>query len=266
VTKTALEHIAFAALVFAVIRSVVCIQITEKVRHPPGSIFQNKMLVSIHNDVSKKAHAILDHFISQQFQKSGLQFFTSQNGFAVDPPVHAMMKCSLVSKSWLSHFLSIANKFTFSQSVPELFEKNFRMDIRASPIIHFHNYPRHPQSNGHIERFNRTVEEQHIQWHEDELLSEDLVEFNHNLMEYLIWFNTEKPHRSLNKKPPLRYYIDSLKTSIKKSNMLWTLIAYCKFKSFSIKSFHGNSITKCFAGPRHSDVIDFPISYSNQSL
>jgi len=24
--------------------------------------------------------------------------------------------------------------------------------------------------------------------------------------------------------------------------------AYCKFKSFSIKSFHGNSITKCLAG------------------
>jgi putative transposase len=103
------------------------------------------------------------------------------------------------------------------------FEKNFRMDIRASPIIHFHNYPRHPQSNGHIERFNRTIEEQHIQWHEDELLSDDLVEFNHNLMEYLIWFNTEKPHRSLNKKPPLRYYIDSLHANNKKSNMLWTL-------------------------------------------
>jgi len=105
------------------------------------------------------------------------------------------------------------------------FEKNFRMDIRASPIIHFHNYPRHPQSNGHIERFNRTIEEQHIQWHEDELLSDDLVEFNHNLMEYLIWFNTEKPHRSLNKKNPLRYYIDSLRTNNKKSNMLWTLTA-----------------------------------------
>ena len=103
------------------------------------------------------------------------------------------------------------------------FEKNFRMDIRASPIIHFHNYPRHPQSNGHIERFNCTIEEQHIQWHEDELLGDDLGEFDHNLMEYLIWFNTEKPHRSLNKKPPLRYYIDSLRTNNKKSNMLWTL-------------------------------------------
>ena len=38
-----------------------------------------------------------------------------------------------------------------------------------------------------------------------------------------IWFNTEKPHRSLNKKPPLRYYIDSLHANNKKSNMLWTL-------------------------------------------
>lgn len=103
------------------------------------------------------------------------------------------------------------------------FEKNFRMDIRASPIIHFHNYPRHPQSNGHIERFNRTVEEQHIQWHEDELLSDDLTEFNQKLMEYLIWFNTEKPHRSLNKQTPMRYYTDSLRMSNKKSNMLWTL-------------------------------------------
>jgi hypothetical protein len=28
-------------------------------------------------------------------------------------------------------------------------------------------------------------------------------------MEYLIWYNTEKPHRGIGKVAPLRYYLDN---------------------------------------------------------
>lgn len=98
------------------------------------------------------------------------------------------------------------------------FEKLFRNYLEKKNIIQFNNYPRRPQSNPFIERFNRTIQEQHVRWHKDELY--DIPHFNKGLMEYLVWYNTEKPHRSLNKEPPLRYYLNILATQ--KSNMLWT--------------------------------------------
>jgi len=62
-----------------------------------------------------------------------------------------------------------------------------------------------------------------VRWHADELYSID--EFNRGLMDYLLWYNTEKPHRSLNKAPPLRYYVDTF-LSPGESKMLWTLTFY----------------------------------------
>jgi len=101
------------------------------------------------------------------------------------------------------------------------FEKHFRDYIQKHNITHFHNYPRHPQSNANIERFNRTIQEQHINWYLDELHEPE--RFNQGLMKWLTWYNTKKPHRSLNKLPPLRYYIDCFIQDLQQSNMLWTL-------------------------------------------
>ncbi len=42
--------------------------------------------------------------------------------------------------------------------------------------------------NAHVERFNRTIQEDWIDWHLQELLEPDI--FNHSLMDYLIWHNT----------------------------------------------------------------------------
>jgi transposase InsO family protein len=39
------------------------------------------------------------------------------------------------------------------------FEKYFAKYIRDKNIIHYYNYPRHPKSNGYIERFNRILQE-----------------------------------------------------------------------------------------------------------
>ena len=48
--------------------------------------------------------------------------------------------------------------------------------------MHFFNYPRHPQSNAHLERFNRTIQEQFAQLN-THLLDEPSV-FNRQLMRY----------------------------------------------------------------------------------
>ncbi len=103
------------------------------------------------------------------------------------------------------------------------FQKHFATACEQNNLVHFFNYPRHPQSNGHLERFNRTIQEQFACWHVDDL--DELGSFNHYLMEYLLWYNTEKPHRSIGKVPPLKYYLDNFATP-RQSNMLWTLTRY----------------------------------------
>jgi transposase InsO family protein len=101
------------------------------------------------------------------------------------------------------------------------FAQHFDRICQENDLIHFFNYPRHPQSNACVERFNRTIQEQFAAWHIDEL--EELDTFNRNLMEYLIWYNTERPHRSIGKLPPLKYYLNNFFKPKQKSNMLWTL-------------------------------------------
>ena len=55
--------------------------------------------------------------------------------------------------------------------------------------------------NAHAERFNRTLQEEYIDYHEDELL--DPEQFNVGLMQHLLWHNTQRPHWSLKMKPPV---------------------------------------------------------------
>lgn len=100
------------------------------------------------------------------------------------------------------------------------FEKLFSQACTEQHLVHYFNYPRHPQSNSHLERFNRTIQEQFAYWHIDAL--DELSDFNRKLMHYLIWYNTERPHRAIGKLPPLRYYLDKFVTPLN-SNMLWTL-------------------------------------------
>ena len=97
------------------------------------------------------------------------------------------------------------------------FEKHFRNYVEKEKIIHYHTYPRRPQTNGCIERFNRTVKEQHINWNIEELRIPQ--EFNKGLMDYLLWYNTEKPHRGLEGKTPMESFLSERFPDSKKSNM-----------------------------------------------
>jgi len=99
------------------------------------------------------------------------------------------------------------------------FHKHFDEYVSKQEIVHFWNYPKSPKSNAYIERFNGVIQRQHIGWHLDELNEPNL--FNCGLMNYLVWYNTEKPHRGIGKVPPLKYYVDNF-VNTKKSNMLWT--------------------------------------------
>lgn len=97
------------------------------------------------------------------------------------------------------------------------FEKDFAQAIRASPIIHFNTYPRHPQSNAHVERFNRTLRSQFLDHYDDTI--DDVQALNQALVDYLLWYNTRKPHLGLGKLAPMEYYVRSARLQRQKSNM-----------------------------------------------
>ena len=57
------------------------------------------------------------------------------------------------------------------------------------------SHPRSPKMNAHAERFNRTLQEQFVDYQED-LLFDDLAAFNQKLADWLLAYNTVLPHHS----------------------------------------------------------------------
>lgn len=81
--------------------------------------------------------------------------------------------------------------------------------LKQQTITHLFSYPRCPKINGYIERVNRTLQEEfiHANFH---LAMTNLHRFNRALMEYLLWYNLERPHRSLNNLSPINFLLSKL--------------------------------------------------------
>jgi transposase InsO family protein len=77
--------------------------------------------------------------------------------------------------------------------------------LKHKGIPHYFTYPRCPKINGCVERFNRTLKEEFIN-HNLHLI-DDLPRFRETLVDYLIFYNTERPHKALGLKSPLDYLI-----------------------------------------------------------
>jgi len=67
------------------------------------------------------------------------------------------------------------------------------------------------------ERFNRTIQEQFVDYHE-ELLFTDLAAFNEKLADWLVKYNSIRPHKGLGLKKPMQYIIENKP----QCNMWWT--------------------------------------------
>ena len=88
------------------------------------------------------------------------------------------------------------------------FKKHFNEELKRLHLIHYHTYPRTPKMNAHVERFNRTIQEEFIDYHTGLLL--DPQKFNHALMDWLIFYNTERVHCAFdNKLSPMQFLIQS---------------------------------------------------------
>ncbi len=97
------------------------------------------------------------------------------------------------------------------------FAKHFDQELKRQHLIHWHTYPKTPKMNAHAERFNRTIQEEFIDYHESALL--EPARFNAILMKHLLWHNAERPHHSLNLMSPIQFINTN---SSKKCNMYLT--------------------------------------------
>jgi transposase InsO family protein len=83
------------------------------------------------------------------------------------------------------------------------FAKHFTTLLAQQQVPHWHTYPRTPKMNAHCERFNRTIQEEFVDFHDD-LLFTDLQLFNDKLLDWLSWYNIERPHHSLALQSPMQ--------------------------------------------------------------
>jgi len=87
------------------------------------------------------------------------------------------------------------------------FKKHFSDRLQELQITHYHTYPRCPKMNAHIERFNRTIQEEFV-YHHRALLFSDIEAFNARLVEWLLFYNVKRVHHAFgNKLSPVQFLV-----------------------------------------------------------
>jgi len=105
------------------------------------------------------------------------------------------------------------------------FHKYFMQYLEKRKIVHYWNYKGQPYKQGHIEKFNRTIQEEFID--QNEMWFDDVDEFNEKMLEWIIWYNTKRYHWGLNLMSPVDYLINNNLVS----NMRWTNTPFFIFLS-----------------------------------
>ncbi len=86
------------------------------------------------------------------------------------------------------------------------FKKHFSEKLKELYLTHYHTYPKTPKMNSHIERFNRSIQEEFIDYHSYLLINPD--EFNRKLVDYLMFYNIDRVHFAFqNKFSPIQFMI-----------------------------------------------------------
>jgi putative transposase len=79
----------------------------------------------------------------------------------------------------------------------------FEAYLKKINIRHIFIYPRCPRINGVVERFNRTLQEEFLDQNLDTIIYSK--EFSLKLSQYLLFYNGQRVHQSLNNMTPLDY-------------------------------------------------------------
>lgn len=123
------------------------------------------------------------------------------------------------------------------------FKKHFAEELRKLHLTHYHTYPKTPKMNAHVERFNRTIQEDFVDFRY-QLLKNNIDEFNRQLMDWLIFYNTKRVHHAFqNKMSPVQYMISYLEKSVPakialESRIGWHYTRCCKIHQQTLNSKH----------------------------
>ena len=132
-------------------------------------------------------------------------------GFAWETTSHA----SLAAKEFFSLCLKIFPfpvTFVLTDNGSE-FMKHFDKELRRLHMSHYRTYPRTPKMNAHCERFNRTIQEEFIDYHTSDLKTPEI--FNTKLIDWLIWYNTDRVHYAFqNKLSPVQFMLQLPKQTV----------------------------------------------------
>lgn len=168
-----------------------------------GGLVKADSIIRFHNGVKRYIVTAID-------KKAKFAFALAYKNHSSDSATDFMKKFKYVAPVSLTH-VQTDNGSEFA--------KHFDIYLEKNNIVHFHTYPRCPKQNSEIERFNRTISDAFISRNRH-LLAYDIDTFNEKLMEWLLWYNTRRPHWSLGLISPLRYIVSTL--SVNESQMCWT--------------------------------------------
>ncbi len=82
----------------------------------------------------------------------------------------------------------------------------FEQQLKADNIPHYFIYPRCPKIDAFIERYNRTVQEEFIDFNLDSI--HDHHAFGELLTEWNVYYNTKRRHHSLRLRSPLEAFVE----------------------------------------------------------
>lgn len=120
--------------------------------------------------------------------------------------------CSRRADAWPTERITTHKSFEFMKSAIERspfafrtiqsdhgpeFSKWFTKRIIAMGMTHRHSRIRTPNDNAHLERFNRTIQEECLS-----RIPRNLRSYRKEIPEYLLYYNNERPHMALDMKTP----------------------------------------------------------------
>lgn len=126
--------------------------------------------------VSRQGFAVLVQTFSSSWAKLFLEQVMAQVGYPI----------SVIQTDNGSEFLAL-----------------FDQAIREMGLTHLFSYPHCPKVQGYVERFNRTIKEEFLEFNVDSLFYPE--EFTRKLSDWLVYYNQLRPHWSLNLKSPYQF-------------------------------------------------------------
>ncbi|MBP8591472.1 integrase core domain-containing protein [Candidatus Shapirobacteria bacterium] len=91
----------------------------------------------------------------------------------------------------------------------------FDQELKKEGIPHLFIYPHYLKIDTSLERYKRTLEEECLNYHPDELM--DIRQGNQVLADWNVYYNTRRRHHSLGLLSPMQYFIEKARLLVRQA-------------------------------------------------